>query len=289
MLMEVAPAALSRIPPPMRECVLHRGEWTLCAMEHSRIDAIHIDDPGVPFHHLSLPLGGKPPRMGMRIDGRRRRAGHGRDVIGVIEAHADGTAWWDGPFESACFYFTARALGEALGVDADRHVHDIRTTVDRHAPVVAHLLRVLHADAVAGQPHGSLVGDAAFAALAAQFVPDRRLGTGPSGDDWRVRRALEYIHTRLSERLGIPAIADAAATSPFHLSRAFRAALGCSIWQYVLRERARRAASLMRDGALTLADVAQLSGFESYAGFIVAVKREFGATPAKLRVAVAGR
>jgi|GEM_PF-936742 len=287
MPMDLAPAALSRIPPSMQHVVLRRGQWSLCAMEHSRIDAIRIDDPGAPFHHLSLPLGARLPRMGMQVDGRRQRANPVPGGVGVIEANVAGVSWWDGTLESACFYFMPRALDVALGLELDEDAHDLRSTVERHAPVVAHLLRVLLADAAAGQPHGALVGDAAFTAIAAQFVPEKRIGTGPSGRDWRVRRALEFIHTHLSERLSIPAIADAAATSPFHLGRAFRAALGCSIWQYVLRERARRSMVLMKESALSLAQVAQLSGFETYAGFIAAVRREFGAAPAQLRAAVA--
>lgn len=283
-MIETAPVVLSRVPPDMRHLVSGRGDWTLCAMEHTRIGAIRFDDPGAPFHHLSLPLGGDLPRMGMQVDGRRYLAGWGRDTIGVIEAHAGGTTWWDGPFESACFYFTPQALATALGREVD-DAHAIRTTATRESPVIARLLRALHADAEAGQPHGTLVGDAIFTALAAQLVPGARTGAGARGADWRVRRALEYIHAHLAERLSIPAIAAAAATSPFHLSRAFRAALGWSIWRYVLRERARLAVTLMRDASLTLADVAQRSGFDTYAGFIAAVKREFGAAPAKLRAA----
>lgn len=289
MQMDLAPAALSRVPPPMQHFVLRRGEWSLCAMEHSRIESISIDDPGAPFHHLSLPLGGDPPKLEARVDGVRQRASFDRDTISIIQAHAGGTTCWDGPFESACFYFTPLALNTALGLDLGEGAYDIRSTLNRHAPVTVHLLRALLADVVAGQPHGTLVGDAIFAALAAQFVPGRRIGTGPSGRDWRVRRALEYIHTHLSERLTIPSIADAAATSPFHLARAFRVALGCSIWQYVLRERARRVAVLIKDPGLNLAQVAQLAGFETYASFVAAVRREFGALPGTLHRAHAHR
>jgi len=289
MQLDVEPAALGRLPPPPHEFLLCRGQWSLCAMEHSRIHSVCIDDPGVPFHHLSLPIGGDPPAVGMRMDGRKMRAGFGADTFAVIEAHVGGTTWWNGPFESACFYFTSQALDLSLGLDGGRRAHDLHSTLNRHAPVAVQLLRALHADAVAGQPHGALVGDAIFAALAAQFVPGRHIGTGPSGRDWRVRRALEYIHVHLTDRLSIQAIAAAAATSPFHLGRAFRAALGLPIWQYVLRERARRARTLMRDPRLSLAQVAQASGFDTYASFIDAVRREFGAAPAALRGARTSR
>lgn len=93
----------------------------------------------------------------------------------------------------------------------------------------------------------------------------------------------------LAERLDIPSVADAATTSPFHLSRALRAAPGCPPWRYVLRKRACRAFALMRDPALTLAEVSQLSGFETHASFIAAVRREFGHAPAQSRRSRTGR
>ena len=78
-------------------------------------------------------------------------------------------------------------------------------------------------------------------------------------------------------------IAQAAETSPFHLSRTFRSALGCSVWQYVLRCRVQLAAGLMRDSALTLAEVARMSGFETYSTFAAAFKAARGVAPARFR------
>lgn len=130
------------------------------------------------------------------------------------------------------------------------------------------------------------MGDAIFAALAAALVPDgehHRQAARPTAEFWRVRRALEYIHAHLTNRLDIAAISAAAATSPFYLNRAFRSALGYSIWQYVLRERARYAFVLMRDPRLNLTMVSQLAGFDTYAGFIAAMRRAYGRAPARLR------
>lgn len=288
MLTGVLPAAMSKVPPSMGDALLRRAEWSLCAMEHSLIGPVCLEDPGMPFHHLALPLGNAPPKVYMKIEGRRSNGGIARDTIGVIEAGVGGIVSWDKPYESACFYFTSESLAVALGRDVNSYAHSIRTTGILHAPVICHLLHALHADAATGQPHGALIGDSIFVALAARLVPageHRRSCRRPGTHDWRIRRALEHIHAHLTDALNITSIAAAAATSPFHLSRSFREMLGCSIWQYVLRERARRALILMRDPALNLADVAQSAGFETYSGFIEAVRREFGQAPAKLRQA----
>ena len=235
---------MGRIPPEMRHLVSLRSEWSLCAMEHSTIGPIQIADPGAPFHHIGLPLGTLPARMGIDADGRRSVASASADSVAMIEAGVAGTSWWNEPFEAACFYFTSESLSLALGSDIADHAHHIRTTASLHAPVACRLLHALRADAAAGQPHGTMVGDSVFIALAGVLAPsgaDWRGRTRPGIHDWRVRRALEYIHSHLTGKLDVASIASAAGTSPFHLSRQFRGALGLSIWRYVLRERARHA------------------------------------------------
>lgn len=284
---DIAPAALRKVPPGLQHTVSRRGVWSLCALEQSRFGPVDMEVPPLPFHHLALPLDRERLKMGMRVDGHRHAAQMGPNEIGVVAAGDGGAFWWDRPADSACVYFTSAALGAALGCEVGEDTHALRSKINLHAPGVVRLLRALHADAGAGQPHGNLIGDAVFVALAAQLVPGRRIGSGPSVPDWRVRRALEYIHAHLTGELDLRAIAAAAATSPFHLSRAFRMALGCTIWQYVLRERARCAFALMRDDPQSsLAGVAQASGFDTYASFIAAVRREYGHAPARLRAAL---
>ena len=280
-------AQLRRIPPVMSGALIRRGEWSLCAMEHSRIGPIEIEAVGAPFHHLALPLERVPLKLSLKMDGHRLQQGRNTaDSLTMIEAGAGGLSAWDGVFESACFYFTTESLGLALGFEVDADAHRIRTKAVFHAPAAVRLLHALHADAAAGQPHGALVGDAIFTALAGHLVSageHRRMARKLTSKSWRVRRALEFIHAHLTDTLTIAAIAANAATSPFYLNHVFRAELRCSIWQYVLRARARYALALMCDPQLSLASVAQSAGFETYASFIAATRREYGESPAQLR------
>lgn len=282
----LAPEALRKVPPEMATAVSLRATWSHCALERSRFGPVHLEGPGFAFHHLALVLSGEAARAGMEIDGRRDRAWFGPGALSVIAEGHDGAAWWDRPVESACFYFTQHALSAVLGRDVAQHQHDLRTEMIRNSPVVCRLLRHLHDDAMAGQPQGRLRGDTLFLALAAQLVLPAMFSHGPllvTMADRRVRHALAYIHAHLSAPLSIDAIAAAAASSPFHLARCFRSAVGCSIWQYVLRERARLAAEMIRRDRMGLSQVARRSGFETYASFVSAVRREFGVAPAQLR------
>lgn len=287
-----SPAELNQTSRPPPEGISGRfitgGQWSLCRMEHTLIDPVSMDEAPAPFHHLAMALGPSRPRMGMVVDGRTLRPEFGSGEIIAIEAGAGGRVWWEDAFESACFYFQPDAFETALGRPIASREVALHTSTGLQAPIVLHLLQALHADAAAGQPHGVMVGDAIFSALAAQFVTEAPRSDGALRPDWRVRQALDYIHAHLAEPIDLAMIAGASATSPYHLGRSFRASTGLTIWRYVLKQRALRAERLMRDGDLSLTDVAYAAGFESYSSFVAAVRQQFGTTPINLRRALRG-
>ena len=240
----LSPHNLSKLPPEAADMLLARGEWSYCAMEHSRIDAVVLAEPGAPFHHLALTLGRDQPNFSFRMDGRRQLGRTSPDSVTMIEAGAAGSSGWDATMESACLYFMDDALAQVLGLAATDVRHDVRTQLICHSPILARLVHALFMDVAAGQPHGALIGDAVFVALAAHVAPSqaqRSRASRGQREPWRVRNALAFIHAHLTDEMSIPRIADAAATSPYYLNRAFRLAIGCSIWQYVLRARAQYA------------------------------------------------
>jgi len=276
-------SAASPFDPDVNIDMVSVGQWSLCRMEHTVMGPVSFDGPAPPVHHLAMPLGASRPRMAIAVDGRMHRPTFGVDEVIAIEAGSGGRGGWDDTFESACFYFQPDAIEAALGRPIARGEVTLHTSTGLKAPIVVHLLQALRADAEAGQPHGLMVGDAIFSALAAQFVSKKSKEDDLAAPDWRVQRALDYIHAYLAEPLDLNRIAAAAATSPYHLGRSFRAATGSTIWRYVLKQRARRAERLMQNDDLSLTQIAYAAGFETYSSFVAAVREEFKATPMALR------
>ncbi|WP_184084793.1 helix-turn-helix domain-containing protein [Silvibacterium bohemicum] len=60
--------------------------------------------------------------------------------------------------------------------------------------------------------------------------------------------------------------------APSVLPRSFRSALGCSVWQYVARQRVPIASGSKIDAALSLTKIAAMSGFERYSSFAATFK-----------------
>lgn len=85
------------------------------------------------------------------------------------------------------------------------------------------------------------------------------------------------------ERLSVAEIAAACGVHPVHLARTFRRFFGCSPGTYLRRARVERAAALLRQARLTLADVALRSGFADQSHMTHAFHAVLGITPAAYR------
>jgi AraC-like DNA-binding protein len=248
---------------------------------------MHDPTPAVPFHHLAVRLDRAPMKMGWTADGRNLKTDLPPDHVSVIPAGASVVSWWSRPVDFACLYFTPKAVQSALGDESLWKGWEMPPALAVQAPGICALVRALAQDTQKGLPYGRMRGEALFHQLVTLLVADGRIlkntrykvGIG----DRRVRRALEYIHARISDELSLEQIAFAAETSPFHLTRIFRQATGLPVWRYVSRLRVQLAVGLMKDPTLTLIQVAGLSGFASYSTFAATFSAEQGVAPSRFR------
>jgi AraC family transcriptional regulator len=222
------------------------------------------------------------------LDGKRTDTNMLEDQISFVPAGASFTGWLNRPVDFVCLCFTPSALTAAAGEEVMVAAKsEIRPVLGVQSPTLCRLVRALHGDALQGHPYGRVLGDSIFVSMAALLVNDGRIVSQQlyreRVGDRRIRRTLDYIHSHLDQEIDLSSIAAAATTSPYHLNRTFRSALGCSIWQYVSRNRVHLAAGLMKDSALTLAQVASMSGFESYSTFAATFKADRGVSPARFR------
>jgi AraC family transcriptional regulator len=103
----------------------------------------------------------------------------------------------------------------------------------------------------------------------------------------RLRRVVDYVECQLAKAdLSVEELAAIAHLSPYHFSRAFRAATGRAPHRFVLERRVQRAQLLLADGGDTLADIAYATGFSSQAHFSSMFRRHTGMTPRQYRQSV---
>ncbi|HEX7829526.1 MAG TPA: AraC family transcriptional regulator [Thermoanaerobaculia bacterium] len=105
-------------------------------------------------------------------------------------------------------------------------------------------------------------------------------------DDAQAPPGLIRARDYLRETLPVPRISDAARVAgvhPVHLARAFRKHFRCSPGDFLRECRLERAKALLRDARLSLADVADASGFCDQSELTHAFRRTFGWTPREFR------
>jgi AraC family transcriptional regulator len=98
----------------------------------------------------------------------------------------------------------------------------------------------------------------------------------------RLLRAQDYL-SAVGADATLAGTAKAAALSPFHLIRAFRAVFGETPFAYAAGIRLDRARQTLLASRLPIAEVAQRAGYDSRTAFDRAFARRFGAAPGALR------
>lgn len=100
----------------------------------------------------------------------------------------------------------------------------------------------------------------------------------------RIHKAQDHIQAKLAEPLRLEDIAREACFSPFHFHRIYAAFTGETLYQFILRIRLERAASLILSGqSRSLTELSLDCGFSSPAVFARAFKKAFGMSASEYR------
>jgi AraC family transcriptional regulator len=95
----------------------------------------------------------------------------------------------------------------------------------------------------------------------------------------RLERARGHLHRILDRVVSLEELAGIATLSPFHLARHFKLAFGVSPIAYHRMLRLERAARLLSNGALSVAEAAERTGYSDAVALTHAFRRHFGQSP----------
>ncbi|MCS7301668.1 MAG: helix-turn-helix domain-containing protein [Fimbriimonadales bacterium] len=102
-------------------------------------------------------------------------------------------------------------------------------------------------------------------------------------DDARLRAALEYLQSHLSDPDALQKVSERLCVSPRQCQRLFRVAMGCSPSEYLTELRLRRAATLLASTSLSVSEIALEVGYLSLSHFSRVFRERFGKTPRAFR------
>ncbi|PYI57512.1 helix-turn-helix domain-containing protein [Paenibacillus flagellatus] len=116
----------------------------------------------------------------------------------------------------------------------------------------------------------------------APALADRAERAAPDGHRpiWDI---VQYVHTHYLNRLTLDDLAERFGSSVSGISRSFKEALGLNFLDYVHALRVRRATGLLATTGMTVQDIAEDVGFDSYRTFSRVFKQLKGVTPSEFR------
>ncbi len=265
--------------------------WTGFGVMTASLPGGSLDVDGLTAHTLAINVG-RPFRVDGRIDGRRANGVLPQAAMKLVAA-GPRSAWrWDPSAPIDMLHVSIddallRACADELGAAS---APEIATRVGFDDPPLVRLAHALAAETETS-PDGMLVADALRIALIERIIvaysslaeraglrqPAKRLGT-------QTLRLLDaFIDAHLGHELRIGDLAALAGMSRFHFARTFRATVGSTPHQYVLRRRLERARALLRSPQIALRDVAAATGFADQSHLTRHLKRRYGVTPGALR------
>jgi AraC family transcriptional regulator len=179
-----------------------------------------------------------------------------------------------------------RQVAEDRGADPDRL--QVINRFQARDPRIEHLAWALKVEMEQGYPCGRLYTEGLAMALAATVVNNHSSLTPPrtrgrTGCERTLRLALEYIEAHLDRDIGLSDVSHACGVSVSTFTSAFRRSFGVSPHQYLIRRRVERAASMLRQGKLSVGQIAAETGFCHQSHLARHVRRLLGMTPQQIR------
>ncbi|MBE7416589.1 MAG: helix-turn-helix transcriptional regulator [Ideonella sp.] len=242
---------------------------------------------------LALPLAG----VFAKHDGPRRHAIATPQHALLIRAGAPYRLSFPGCVGDRCLAlrFTpaalAQAMPEAMSADGFDEAAFAGHTALPPAALLARsaLWRRLASDAVDAletEERAAGLLEATLAVARRQW-PARTRGRVVRAGSWHrarhVARAVEAIATEPQRRWTLGTLGALASVSPGHLAHLFRAELGVSVYDFVVRSRLSRALDAVLDSDAGLTEIALDAGFASHSHFTARFRAFYGHTPQQLR------
>ena len=249
-----------------------------------------IDQSPLTHHYVSVHLGG-PKRVHRSGEGRTLIRDIAKPAYSVIPAGSAYRWYTEGPVDFLHLYLPRGVVDHFVSAQFDRDPKTLSLidALGADDPLLAQLVASLATElAETDGERQAYVDDlihlllfrllklhsnvAASLHLARHSLAPRKL-----------QRAIDFIEANLARTVGVGDIADAASMSPFHFSRAFRAATGKSPYAFMVDRRIASAKRLLREGDAPLSEVASRCGFSSASQFSRRFRDVAGVTPRNFR------
>jgi AraC family transcriptional regulator len=173
--------------------------------------------------------------------------------------------------------------------DLDAGRLELRNRFHTRDTQIEHIGWALKGEMERGYPCGRLYRDSLAMALAVHLVRNhsslscRTRNAEGKMTPGKLKQVLLFIDDNLGQDPSLAEIAQVAGLSASYCNALFRAAVGLSLHQYVIRRKVERAAWLLQESQVPISQVALETGFAHQSHLALHMRRLLGTSPKKLR------
>jgi AraC family transcriptional regulator len=265
------------------------ADWDGIVLERQHLPAAEADGY-MPWHLMSVLT--TPPTRYMDFHGGRAHTIPQRP--GDLAFRPSGVvtrAAWDGSAETINVALSPDVVTSVAAEMLDGRTVDVADSYFGADARVWHLAHALLHELETGSATALFV-DAVRTALAAHVVtafgrvtPAPVTALSPA----ELQRTRDLVEAQLASPLSLADLADAVPLSPYHFSRAFKAATGITPHEFVVRRRIEAAKTLLQRGNLPVGEVARRTGFTDASHLARQFRRRVGTSPARYAAAMSRR
>lgn len=252
----------------------HRHQPHKLAENHSKQHRIIIHDRSP-----------SPPLVEEMIEHRSQIRQFGDGDVTVVPANVLNSAYWDTEYQFITLSFEPSTFA--------RHTFDLTNVTDveflpsfsKPDPLIHGVGFALKSELESSGVGSRLYVDSLTAALMTHLLRHYSAQKPVSPTDinvlpkQRLRQIIDYIHQHLDQDLALAELAAIVQMSPSYFSSLFKQSTGLAPHQYVIQCRIDRAKQLLRQGELTIAEIAFNLGFSHQSHLSRHFKRLIGVTP----------
>jgi len=97
----------------------------------------------------------------------------------------------------------------------------------------------------------------------------------------KIRQTIDYIQSNLDQNLSLKVMAAQVGMDRYYFATQFKQAMGISPYQYVIKQRIKKAKYILRQQKFSLVEIALSCGFSSQSHFNRVFRQQVGTTPKK--------
>jgi AraC family transcriptional regulator len=286
----ITPAELPNWVPGLVLAASDELGWSGVQFRAYRYAGLDVEVPAMrDFTVVSYARGATP--MARRFEGRWTRT-ECRPGDASLLTRSQRSHWhWTAGIDVNHLYLSEAFVTRVANEVMDRSVSEVRLldVLKTNDPVVTETVDAIAAEADQRSLGGALCVEAMGVRLVVHLLRNyASVSFREPCDNGRLspaqaRRVVEYIDERLHESASLEALAAVAGLGVWSFSRRFRATFGHPAHSYVIDRRVERAQALIRQGALSVKEVASACGFADQAHMTRVFQARLHTTPAVLR------